>query len=440
MANLKALVCDDEAPLRDLMARRLEKLGLEVERAENGQDAVARLEQKRYDLLVTDIYMPDVTGLELLQKMKALDPHAQVVVVTASATLDNAVGALNHGAFAYLTKPFDHLTVFDNVVARAVEFRRALLANQRMGEVQRRRGDLLEEELTGRIRQVKRTQEFLIRLLACLPVGVVVLDAAGRVDLINPRAEAILEKVLAGGPQALRAVIERIPVVDGERRGETEVDGRRLDLQRIELTIGDEGTREVIVLREPDGGAAAAGTLTHQILLNLRRGLGWLTRRETDGDAQSILRGLSIELTSLANLLDIDLPAEAPPGLAASDPVAATPAESAPEAADLAPAVIPGGNGRKDRPVPERPPEGNPLPAPTNSLMLRKGMTMVLEGRLRKRRGAGEAAARPEDADRLQQKIDRWARSAPEGEPEAPAPDRRPPGNAWPPPLPSADK
>jgi DNA-binding NtrC family response regulator len=93
MANLKALVCDDEAPLRDLMARRLEKLGLDVERAESGKDAVARIDAQRYDLLVTDIYMPDVTGLELLQQMKALDPHAQVVVVTASATLDNAVGA-----------------------------------------------------------------------------------------------------------------------------------------------------------------------------------------------------------------------------------------------------------------------------------------------------------------------------------------------------------
>src|SRR3970282_2666064 len=107
-----ARVCDHEAPLRDLRARRLEKMGLEAERAENGKDAAARIDAQRYDLLITDIYMPDVTGLELLQQMKALDPHAQVVVVTASATLDNAVGALNHGAFAYLTKPVDHRAFF----------------------------------------------------------------------------------------------------------------------------------------------------------------------------------------------------------------------------------------------------------------------------------------------------------------------------------------
>ena len=210
MAKLKALVCDDEAPLRDLMARRLEKLDLEVERAENGKDAVAKIDSRRYDLLVTDIYMPDVTGLELLQRMKALDPHAQVVVVTASATLDNAVGALNHGAFAYLTKPFDHLTVFDNVVARAVEFRKALLDNLRMGEVQRRRGDLLEEEITGRIRQVKRAQQYMVDLLGCLPVGVAVLDHAGRVDLINPRAEESLETVLAADENARQFVRRRL--------------------------------------------------------------------------------------------------------------------------------------------------------------------------------------------------------------------------------------
>ena len=79
MADLRVLLCDDEAPLRDLMPRQLEKLGLEVERAEDGHDAIARLEQNRYDLLASDIYMPDVTGRELPQRMNALDPHAQSV-------------------------------------------------------------------------------------------------------------------------------------------------------------------------------------------------------------------------------------------------------------------------------------------------------------------------------------------------------------------------
>src|SRR3990172_2292012 len=273
MAKMRALVCDDEAPLRDLMARRLEKLGLEVERAESGKDAAARIDAQRYDLLITDIYMPDVTGLELLQQMKALDPHAQVVVVTASATLDNAVGALNHGAFAYLTKPFDHLTVFDNVVARAIEFRRALLDNLRMGEVQRRRGDLLEEEIPGRIRQVKRAQQYMVELLACLPVGVAVLNGRGRVDLINNRAQEALDPILAAGPTALHDLLERIPTQEGQKRGEVEVGERRLELHLSELSLDEEGSQQVLVVREPEGAGASMGTIVQEMLVNLRSGL-----------------------------------------------------------------------------------------------------------------------------------------------------------------------
>jgi CheY-like chemotaxis protein len=451
MANLRALVCDDEAPLRDLMARRLEKLGLEVERAESGKDAVARIDAQRYDLLITDIYMPDVTGLELLQRMKALDPHAQVVVVTASATLDNAVGALNHGAFAYLTKPFDHLTVFDNVVARAIEFRRALLDNLRMGEVQRRRGDLLEEEITGRIRQVKRAQQYMVDLLGCLPIGVAVLNGSGRVDLINNRAQEALDPILAAGPTALHDLLERIPSQEGHKRGEVEVGARRLDLHLNELSLAEDGSQQVLVVREPESAGPAMGTIVQEMLVNLRSGLAWLGRRDRDEAAQKILRGMASEIASLATFLDIHLPPEDQlVNTATAAPPVELPRGQEGEAEGLAPAVLPRppadapGNGREaaHAPLPPRTgrPATEPLPQQTGSMMLRKGMTMVLEGRLRKKRGYTEPVSRPEDAERMQKKIDRWARSGSGDEghsDEESKPTDSP--KVWPPPLPSSN-
>jgi CheY-like chemotaxis protein len=435
------------------MARRLEKMGLEVDRAEDGKDAVARIDAQRYDLLITDIYMPDVTGLELLQQMKALDPHAQVVVVTASATLDNAVGALNHGAFAYLTKPFDHLTVFDNVVARAVEFRRALLDNLRMGEVQRRRGDMLEEEITGRIRQVKRANQYMINLLGCLPVGVVVLNGTGRVDLINDKAEEALEPVLASGQSALRDLLDRIPSHDGQKRGEVEVGGRRLELQLSELSVAEEGLQQVLVVREPEGAGAAMGTIVQEMLVNLRSGLAWLGRREKDEAARKILRGMGSEVASLVTFLDIHLPPEdQPANFDAAVPPVETSRRPPADGTGLAPAVLPPeappagapGNGREATPAPLPPrtgrPSTDPLPQQTGSMMLRKGMTMVLEGRLRKKRGYTEPITRPEDAERMQQKIDRWARSGSGDESRSLDDDKpAPPGKIWPPPLPSSN-
>ena len=465
MATLKALVCDDEAPLRDLMARRLEKLGLEVERAEDGKDAIAHLERNHYDLLVTDIYMPDVTGLELLQRMKGLDPHAQVVVVTASATLDNAVKALNDGAFAYLTKPFDHLSVFDNVVSRAIDFRRAVLDNLRMGEVQRLRGDMLEKEVAGRIRQLKRTQEYMATLLACLPVGVVVIDESGRAALLNPRGEAFLEETLAGGDAGLRQLLESVPVVEGQRRGEIEVGGRRLEVSLSDLALPGGQRQQVLMLREQETDAPAMGSLVQETLLNLRRGLTFLARREQDPGSLKIIKGMAGEVSSLGSLLDVELIAEV--GLASPAHEAEEGAtkilppsaleEPEPDEVALVPAALPPqpaemqatpGNGKASV---TQEPISEPAPAPvedqlpnTGSLLLRKGMSMVLEGRIKRKKPVADSAASPEEAERMQQKIERWARAGAaadetSGE-DIDVPEHPRPPSVWPPPLPSSNR
>jgi len=96
-----------------------------------------------YGLILTDIYLPGVTGLEVIRQAEEIDPHVQVVV-TGSASLDNAVEALNMGAFSFLTKPFDHLSVFDNAVSRALESRRSIRDNQRLAAESPRIGTGME--------------------------------------------------------------------------------------------------------------------------------------------------------------------------------------------------------------------------------------------------------------------------------------------------------
>jgi len=168
------------------MCRRLGRMGLQVDRAEDGRAALEMIKRAGYDLILTDIYMPGATGLDIIRLAKENDPHVQVVVVTGSATLDNAVEALNMGAFSYLTKPFDHLSVFDNAVSRALEFRHLALDNLRMAEIQRRRGGLLEDEVTERVRLLRTRQPELQDLLACLPDGVVILEEGGLRRQLDP--------------------------------------------------------------------------------------------------------------------------------------------------------------------------------------------------------------------------------------------------------------
>jgi two-component system response regulator PilR (NtrC family) len=100
------LVVDDEADLRELLSLTLVRLGLDVDTAESVGAARALLERRRYALCLTDMRLPDGTGLELVREV-ALTSGPPIAVITAYGSAENAVAALKAGAFDYLTKPVD---------------------------------------------------------------------------------------------------------------------------------------------------------------------------------------------------------------------------------------------------------------------------------------------------------------------------------------------
>jgi DNA-binding NtrC family response regulator len=102
----KILIVDDEAKLARMLAQMLEDEGWEIERAPGGRAAVERLERERFDVVVTDLKMPDVDGLAVLRAAKRNSPATEVVLMTAFATVETAIQAMREGAAEYLTKPF----------------------------------------------------------------------------------------------------------------------------------------------------------------------------------------------------------------------------------------------------------------------------------------------------------------------------------------------
>lgn len=118
MANI--LVCDDEKNLRQLLCMALESNGHQTLAAANGAEALKILNQMQWDLLITDLKLPDSSGLELLRQAKILAPERPALLITAFASATTAVIAMKEGAFDYLEKPFAmedlHLSV-----ARALE-------------------------------------------------------------------------------------------------------------------------------------------------------------------------------------------------------------------------------------------------------------------------------------------------------------------------------
>jgi len=106
MHPASVIVVDDDVFFRSFCSDVLRQEGLRVRTASTGTEALARLEEEPPDLVLADIYMPEMTGLELLQAVKARRPSVDVLIMTGYASIDTAVRALKHGAADYLRKPF----------------------------------------------------------------------------------------------------------------------------------------------------------------------------------------------------------------------------------------------------------------------------------------------------------------------------------------------
>jgi two-component system nitrogen regulation response regulator GlnG len=118
MTIKRILVADDEESIRWVLSKALSKQGYQVDLANNGQQALEMIRQKRYDLAVFDIKMPGVTGLDLLSRVQEESPATLVVIMTAESSMKNAVEAMKRGAYDYITKPFD-LDTLDAIILKA---------------------------------------------------------------------------------------------------------------------------------------------------------------------------------------------------------------------------------------------------------------------------------------------------------------------------------
>lgn len=119
MLQTDILIVDDEPQMLIAMNETLKRTGFSVATAGSGVEAIERLKNDQYRLVITDLRMPVVTGLDLLKEVKCRSPRTQVVLVTAHGTVHNAVEAMKMGAFDYLLKPFSSEDL-QGVVARAI--------------------------------------------------------------------------------------------------------------------------------------------------------------------------------------------------------------------------------------------------------------------------------------------------------------------------------
>tara|TARA_B100000315_G_scaffold36538_1_gene31224 strand:+ start:11841 stop:13295 length:1455 start_codon:yes stop_codon:yes gene_type:complete len=137
--SIKILIVDDDESIRWVLDKGLKKKGYRVDLAKNGQEAIKKIErQDDYFIVFLDIFMPDMNGLDVLQKIKKIQPNLFIIIMTAQATMKNTIEAMQKGAYDYITKPFDLEEIY------------MLLEKVSKENNQRKRISILESELKER--------------------------------------------------------------------------------------------------------------------------------------------------------------------------------------------------------------------------------------------------------------------------------------------------
>lgn len=125
------LIVDEDEGICDTLADIFQEKGCQAETAGTGQEAVEKARRDPFQVTLLDIRLPDISGIEVLKGLKAMDPETAVIMITGWASLENSIEALNEGAYAYVVKPFN----MDEVIAtvdRALERQRLIPENNRV--------------------------------------------------------------------------------------------------------------------------------------------------------------------------------------------------------------------------------------------------------------------------------------------------------------------
>jgi two-component system response regulator PilR (NtrC family) len=131
-------VIDDEPVIHDVLGQLLTSEGYEVELSSSGEEGLAKIEERFFDLVLLDLLMPGLKGIEVLQALRRIDPRALVIIITAYASVESAIEAMKMGAFDYIQKPFKHDELL-MTIERALDHKRLQDENVRLrDELQRK--------------------------------------------------------------------------------------------------------------------------------------------------------------------------------------------------------------------------------------------------------------------------------------------------------------
>lgn len=311
MQDARVLVIDDDEVLRDLICRRLERLGINPDRAVDGSEGISLLTERSYDLIVTDIFMPGANGLDVLKASKEKDPQIQVIVITGGATIEMALEALDMGAFMYLTKPFDHLRVFDHAVENALRYRElvAEVAGKPLA------ADVMSTQVDAGVIAPEawlRSPESR-QSIEKLPFPFMVVSSEGEEIYANPAAEELIGsawETTLWSVEELQAALERR---DSGKSVSIQITGKpfAVHIMPMDAKPGKKGRLSLAFIpQKVTSIPVASGGISPELLATpirmLKEGLAWLYGRRLMVMEFKVLRALAQEVTKLERMLEAE--------------------------------------------------------------------------------------------------------------------------------------
>lgn len=264
MSTSRILIVDDEEPIREVLASLLEAAGYQPTTATDGAEALKCLEQQGFDLVLSDILMPVMDGLELLKEIHAREPDLPVVMVTAMNDISAAIGAMRTGAYDYLLKPFDKDQLYFSVL-RALEHRRLVLENRNYQEGLERLVAERTAQLSETLRELEQSYDYTLEAFG------------GALDLKDAETEGhcqrvtcytiLIARAMGIGPESLRHIargaflhdIGKMGIPDGILRKPGPLNDEERKVMRRHCEIGYQALRNIPFLKQ-----AAEIVVAHQ--------------------------------------------------------------------------------------------------------------------------------------------------------------------------------
>ncbi len=134
MNQQRVLVVDDESNMRRVLEIMLDKMGHETRAASDGQEALALTQHESFDLILTDLRMPKMDGVALLNALRGQGMEVPVIILTAYGTVEGAVAAIKQGAYDYILRPFD-VEAVERIITRALTAEKNRQENRFLREV-----------------------------------------------------------------------------------------------------------------------------------------------------------------------------------------------------------------------------------------------------------------------------------------------------------------